>query len=240
MIPPIGVTIKDFINCTDPLVMDQSRRGVPRKYYKSPDASLVIKPGVIVRNRGSYHYRNGERFFVCLGVRRYEGSMLNTKCVQGLFERPATIEEYNKFMDDEHPFVKSWRLNEWFMGINESGQLVERRIQNTSEVQRLSAEELKHYKQQIGEEHMAEVTVNEWKEADQEVISITSGRTELTFTLSEAAQLLTQLPEAIEKYKVARMDHVTNEIKNLNDTLKALKALPTQTTPAKRPTTKTK
>ena len=87
---------------------------------------------------------------------------------------------------------------------------------------------------------MAEVTVNEWKEADQEVISITSGRTELTFTLSEAAQLLTQLPEAIEKYKVARMDHVTNEIKNLNDTLKALKALPTQTTPAKRLTTKTK
>ena len=87
---------------------------------------------------------------------------------------------------------------------------------------------------------MAEVTVNEWKEADQEVISISSGRTELTFTLSEAAQLLTQLPEAIEKYKVARMDHVTNEIKNLNDTLKALKALPTQTTPAKRPTTKTK
>jgi hypothetical protein len=166
--------------------------------------------------------------------------MLNTKCVQGLFERPATIEEYNKFMDDEHPFIRNWRLNEWFMGINESGQLVERRIQNTSEVQRLSAEELKHYKQQIGEEHMAEVTVNEWKEADQEVISITSGRTELTFTLSEAAQLLTQLPEAIEKYKVARMDHVTNEIKNLNDTLKALKALPTQTTPAKRPTTKTK
>ena len=45
MIPRIGVLVEDFINCTDPLVMDQSRRGVPRKYYKSPDASLVIKPG---------------------------------------------------------------------------------------------------------------------------------------------------------------------------------------------------
>lgn len=76
---------------------------------------------------------------------------------------------------------------------------------------------------------VAEVTFNEYKDADQGVITITSGRSQLQFTLHEAAQLLNAIPEAMRGYRDARVNAVQDQIKSLNEALAALQSIPTQT-----------
>jgi hypothetical protein len=76
---------------------------------------------------------------------------------------------------------------------------------------------------------VADVTFNEWKDADQGVITITAGRTQLQFTLMEAAQLLTAIPEAMRGYRDARVNAVQDQIKSLNEALAVLQQVPTQT-----------
>lgn len=76
---------------------------------------------------------------------------------------------------------------------------------------------------------VADVTFNEWKDADQGVITITAGRTMLNFTLTEAAQLLTAIPEAMRGYRDARVNAVQDQIKSLNEALAVLQQVPTQT-----------
>lgn len=76
---------------------------------------------------------------------------------------------------------------------------------------------------------VAEVTFNEWKDADQGVITISSGRTQLQFTLMEAAQLLNAIPEAMRGYRDARVNAVQDQIKALNEALAVLQQVPTQT-----------
>lgn len=78
---------------------------------------------------------------------------------------------------------------------------------------------------------MVTVDINEWKDPDANVVTITSGRTQVNLSLAEARQLLTEIPQALGKYRAARRDAIADSIKSLQEQLALLDgdSAPTQT-----------
>lgn len=78
---------------------------------------------------------------------------------------------------------------------------------------------------------MVTVDMNEWKDPDGNVLTITSGRTQINLSLADAKELLVELPNALSKYRAARRDAIADSIKTLQEQLALLDGdgVPTQT-----------